>query len=83
MEWTVKADQSVSYTLLCAVAEVEGCCPTDLPPLHDTLDVDALDTLFGEETDGSSQCQGSLMFDYSDSSVTIWSDRSVSVSIPS
>lgn len=83
MERTVKADQSVSYTLLCAVADVEGCCPTDLPPLHDTLDVEALDALFSAETVGSSQCEGSLMFDYSDCSVTIWSDRSVTVSVPS
>jgi hypothetical protein len=83
MERTVKPDQSVSYTLLCAVAEVEGCCPTDLPPLQDTLDMDALDALFSTETDKTPQCEGSLTFEYSDSTVTIWSDRSVTISIPS
>jgi hypothetical protein len=83
MERTVMAEESVSYAVSCAVAEVEGCRPADLPPLHDTLDVDALDALFPTETDRSSRCEGSLMFDYSDSSVTIWSDRSVTVSIVS
>lgn len=83
MERTVKVDQSVSYSLVCAVAEIEGCCPTDLPPLHDTLDVDALNALFSSETDKPSQFKGSIIFEYSDSSVTIESDRSVTISIPS
>jgi len=81
MERTVPADKSVSHTLVCAVADAEGCCPTDLPPLYETLDVDALDTLFSTETGRSTFCEGSLMFEYSDSTVTIWSDRSVTISI--
>lgn len=83
MERTVKADQVVSYTLVCAVAEFEGCCPTNLPPLHDTLDVDALNSLFSSETDKTSQFEGNIIFEYSGSSVTIGSDRSVTISIPS
>ncbi|WP_418282372.1 HalOD1 output domain-containing protein [Halorubrum sp. DTA98] len=83
MERTVKANQSMSYTLLCAVAEVEGCRPTDLPPLHDTLDVDALEALFSSETDERSRFEGSFMFEYSDSFVSIWSDRVLTVSIAS
>jgi len=77
MERRVAADRSVSHTLISAVAEVEGCCPTDLPPLYDTLDADALDALFSGGTSCSPQCEGNLTFEYSDSSVTIWSDRSV------
>ena len=83
MERTVAADRSVSHTLMTAVAEVEGCCPTDLPPLHDTLDADALDTLFSGGTSCSPQFEGSLTLEYSDSSVTIRSDGSVTISIPS
>jgi len=83
MEYTVPADQPVSYTVISAVAEVEGCCPTDLPPLYDTIDADALDALFSGETSCPPRCDGSLMFEYSDSSVTIWSDRSVTISITS
>ncbi|WP_158601138.1 HalOD1 output domain-containing protein [Haloplanus aerogenes] len=83
MERTVKAGQSTSSTLLCAVAEVERCAPTDLPPLHDTLDVDAFDALFSSEADKSPQFAGNLVFEYSDSFVSVWSDRSVTISIPS
>lgn len=78
---TVEGNQPVSYTLLCAVAEVEGCHPTDLPPLHDALDVDALDALFSTEMDEIPQFKGSLTFEYSDSFVTIWSGRSITVSV--
>lgn len=83
MERTVKADQLASTTLSYAVAEVEGCAPTDLPPLHDTLNVDAFDALFSSETDKSPQFAGNLVFEYSDSFVSVWSNRSVTISIPS
>ena len=83
MERTVAADRSVSHTLISAVAEVEGCSPADLPPLNKTLDADALDALFLGETGNSPLCEGSLTFEYSDSSVTIWSDRLVTIAIPS
>lgn len=83
MKRTVKDDRSVSYTLSCAVAEVEECCPTDLPPLRETVDIDALDALLSSERDSLSQFEGCLMFEYSDSFVSIWSDRSVTISIPS
>lgn len=81
MERTVKSDESVSYTLLCAVAEAEGRRPTDLPPIDKTLDLDALDTLFSSGTDSPLQFEGSLVFEYSDSSVTVWSGRSIIVSV--
>lgn len=83
MERTVKADESVSYTVLSAVAEAEGCCLTDLPPLYRTVDVDALNALVFPGRDESPGFEGSLMFEFSDSSVSIWSDRSVTVSIHS
>lgn len=36
--------------MVTAVAEAEGCPPTDLaPPLHDAVDPDALDRLFGDD----------------------------------
>jgi hypothetical protein len=76
MDCTVEAGESVSATLPCAVAEVDECCPTELPPLRDTLAVAALDASFSPETDEPSQFEGSLVFEYSDSFVSIWSDRS-------
>lgn len=41
-------DRRVSTAVVTAVAEAEGCPPTDLaPPLHDAVDPEALDRLFG------------------------------------
>ncbi|WP_350355487.1 HalOD1 output domain-containing protein [Halorarius litoreus] len=81
MNRTVNGDNSLSYTLVCAVAEFEECCPHALPPLQDTLDVDALNRLFSSETDEHSKLEGNLAFQYSDSFVSVWSDRLVTVSI--
>ena len=36
----------VSKEVLTKVAEREGCDPIDLPPLHGTIDADALDRFF-------------------------------------
>ncbi|AXG06938.1 hypothetical protein DU500_11155 [Haloplanus rubicundus] len=83
MERTVEADKSVSYTLLCTVAEVESCRPTDLPVLQDTLDVDALDAMFASKSDESPRFEGSLTFEYSDSIVSIRSTPSVTISVSS
>jgi len=83
MERTVDADNSVSYALLCAVAEVEGCRPADLPMLQDTLDVDALDAMFASKPDDSPRFEGSLTFEYSDSIVSIRGTPSVTISISS
>ena len=43
-------DQQVSTAIVTAVAEAEGLAPTDLtPPLHDAVDPEALDRLFGSD----------------------------------
>jgi hypothetical protein len=83
MERTVKTDNSVSYTLLCAVAEAEGCRPTDLPTLQDTLNVDALDAMFASKPDESPRFEGSLTFEYSDSLVSVRGTPSVTISVSS
>jgi hypothetical protein len=83
MERTVEADKSVSYTRLCAVAEAEGCRPTDLPILQETLDVDALDAMFASKPGEPPRFEGSLTFEYSDSLVSIRSTPSVTISVSS
>jgi hypothetical protein len=81
MERIAEPDHPVSDTLLYIVAEVEGCSPTELPPLQETVDVDALDALFAVKTSDTPLLNRSLTFDYSDSSVTVRSDRAVTVSV--
>lgn len=47
--------ESVSIAVVSKVAEREGTDPTDLPPLHDVVDSDALNALFSNDKDGNIQ----------------------------
>lgn len=44
-------DAQVSEAVVRAVATVSGHSPLDLPPLQESVDVDALDLLFASSTD--------------------------------
>lgn len=65
-----------SKKVLRAVAAREGVDETDLPPLYDAVDPEALDTLLASvQTDG----QASVDFEYAGHSVVVSDDRTVSV----
>ncbi|WP_396611668.1 HalOD1 output domain-containing protein [Haloferax sp. S1W] len=52
---------------MIAAAEHANCAPTELPPLADYVDVDALNTLFGDDSPMSpALASGTLEFDYGD-----------------
>lgn len=64
---------SLSVRVVEAVADAEGIDPADLPsPLADTVDPDALDSLFRSGT-------GRVTFDYYGYRVTAGADRTVEV----
>lgn len=44
-------DEECVYAIADRVAAREGVEPTDLPPLFDSVDADALSTLLGGDTD--------------------------------
>jgi hypothetical protein len=48
-----EGDQSLSMTVIDAVSDVSGTDPTDLPPLYDSINPEALDNLFTSERVGS------------------------------
>lgn len=81
MNRIIGTDESVSYALTCAVSEFEDRPVNDLPPLRDTLDVEALESLVCSETADSPQTGGCLVFEYSDSNVSIWLDAPVTVQV--
>lgn len=54
-----------------AVAEVHDCEPTDLPPLNDVLDSEALDGLFTDTPGGRTRRDGHLHFRYCDCIVVV------------
>jgi hypothetical protein len=45
-------DQSLSMTVIDAVSAVSNAEPAELPPLYESIDPDALDSLFTAQTEG-------------------------------
>lgn len=70
--------EPITTAVVEAIAEVEGCDPTDLEQLHGAIDTDALDALFD---DGRIR-EGRLSFVYSGYEVTVTSDGVVGIDEP-
>lgn len=62
-----------SKTIVRAVADVDDVDPTELPPLYEAIDPDALDAVFRGRSDGS------VTFDYSGYTVTVRENAEVTV----
>ncbi|WP_342764845.1 HalOD1 output domain-containing protein [Haloferax sp. Atlit-4N] len=64
--------EPVSEAVAAAVNQHTRRDPTELPPLTEHVDTDALDALFGRDTPGAPRVTGaSLEFDYADFVVTV------------
>jgi hypothetical protein len=72
-EWS--ADRTPSIAVVEAVAAVTGSEPTKLPTLNDAVNTDALDSLFGPDTDD----QLRLSFVYDGLDVAVEGNGTVSV----
>lgn len=75
----VPSEQSLSVRIVAAVAERADVSPTDLPPLYDVIDPDALEDLFSHSTDQPLSVPGRVSFGYAGSTVTVFSDGAVEV----
>lgn len=71
---------SLALAVLEAVAEREDTNVTDLPPLHNTIDSEALDKLFRPKYDGTPREGGYVAFIYAGYWVTVYHDGSVELS---
>ncbi|WP_415380458.1 HalOD1 output domain-containing protein [Halosimplex sp. TS25] len=67
-------NQSVSEAVIEAVAAAEGVRPTELAPLYDVVDPDALETVFA----GKSSL-GKVVFNYNSYEVTVDADGHVAI----
>ena len=78
--WTTydSARDSLSLAVVAVVAAVEECAPTDLSPLHDAVDTDALERLF-DAPSGQLQTPTSTSFRYEGYEVTVSSEELVQV----
>lgn len=70
------ADEPVSRTIVAAVAAHTGTDPLELEPLYDTVDPDALDSLFGT---GEDQSSTRVAFTYCGCDVVVSTDDGVRV----
>lgn len=71
MEYEIGADESTSDAVKRAVSAVEGRDPDSLRPLEDVLEPEALDTLFGSQSNDAQRPGGRVSFVYSKCSVTV------------
>lgn len=71
-DWT-QSDQP-SVTIIEAVAAATDRTPTDLPPLQDTLDTDALDTLLNGQSSSAT-----VSFRYADIAVSVHGNGSIAI----
>ena len=60
----IAQNTSPSEAVIEAVADAEGVEPTDLQPLYDVLDPDALDALFQPRSHGGRSSRGQIAFEY-------------------
>lgn len=63
----------VSERILERIADESGRSPTDLDPLYDVVDPDALDCLFASTT-SANRSEGRVTFDYHGYTVTVHGD---------
>lgn len=70
---------SLSMTVVTAVAKAAEADPTELPPLYEAVDPDALDKLLGGGLGRSGGQDGYLTFTYAGYSVTVHADGEIVV----
>ncbi len=70
---------SLSFSVIVTVADAKGVDPTELPPLHDTVDPDALDALFTTRQDSEGQPSDAVIFTYADRRVMVTRDGQISL----
>lgn len=75
----VVSGEPPSEAVVRAVANAHGRNPTDLPPLSDVLDPEAVDELFADTVSGRSRSGGYLEFEYCDCTVAVLGSQKVVV----
>lgn len=76
------SDQAPSWSVIETVADVTETDPTDLQPLHEVVDPEALDNLFHSDLYDSSAAQvGLVRFRYEGCIVTVHADGRIVVSV--
>lgn len=75
--------QKVSTAVIRAIADTSAIAPTELPPIYEAIDPDALERLFQRQMNGVPRRGGTVEFDYAGYSVRISFDRTLDVTVSS
>lgn len=67
--------EAVPHVIVDRVAEAVDCAPTELPPLYETVDPDALERVI----ESNSNVSALLTFSYYGFTVTVSADRTVTL----
>ncbi|USZ67081.1 hypothetical protein NGM10_10095 [Halorussus salilacus] len=70
-ERRVGEGDQLGRAVVATVAEAHGRDPMEIPPLHDTVDLDALETLFGSQYDGTPRTGGRVAFVHGECEVVV------------
>lgn len=73
MEYTIDSDESVSHAVTMSVSVIENTAITDLPPLYESLDPDALNAICSGE--GNTH----IAFAYSHSLIDVYNGEYLTV----
>ncbi|WP_311171406.1 HalOD1 output domain-containing protein [Halobellus ordinarius] len=74
MKYDISPDESVAQAVVMSVSEFENTAFSDLPPIYETIDPDALNTIFTDE-----EATIHLSFSYSNSHIVVCNGESLTV----
>lgn len=70
-EYRIENAEGIGHAVIESLADALDCEPHEVPPLHDTVDLDALEALFGSQYDGTPRTDGRIAFVHGDCDVVI------------
>jgi len=70
-----RPDETLANAVIVALVEATGTSATEITPLYETVDPDALEELFGSRFSGSERPRGHVSFRHHDHCVKVEGDQ--------
>lgn len=77
--YEMESDESVTEGVVTAVENATGIPIPEMAPLHETVNVDALDALFSDSYSGTPRNRGRIKFTYCGCEIVVFSSGRVLV----
>ena len=74
-----RGGRSLFVGIVRRVAEIRGVEPSELPPMGEQIDLDALDRVFVDQSASAGEARGTLSFTYAECEVRVNADGTVEV----